>query len=166
MSCRIPGIPCNTTATHPAAPLGSRRRSAPPLSFATRNLQKWQEVNEDELRDENFTSNFQSPFRRGALKVGFKQKLVARVTRVAHVPRWSKIQARSPAPCWLQGYLQARSTQSNFQSPFRRGALKVTFKQKLVSRAIPPPPIAQLYISPFLHGQNPELFLQRHAMLI
>ena len=96
------GFPCNTTATHPAAPLGSRRRSAPPLSFATRNLQKWQEVNEDELRDENFTSNFQSPFRRGALKVGFKQKLVPRVTRVAHVPRWSKIQARSPGACRLQ----------------------------------------------------------------
>ena len=59
--CRafFPGIPCNTTATHPAAPLGSGRRSAPPLSFATRNLQKWQEVNEDELCDEEFTSNFQ-----------------------------------------------------------------------------------------------------------
>ena len=75
------GVPCNTTATHPAAPLGSRRRSAPPLSFATRNLQKWQEVNEDELCDEIFTSNFQSPFRRGALKVAFKQKLVPRITR-------------------------------------------------------------------------------------
>ena len=54
------GFPCNTTATHPAAPLGSRRRCAPPLSFATRNLQKWQEVNEDELCDEIFTSNFSS----------------------------------------------------------------------------------------------------------
>ena len=139
MSCRIPGIPCNTTATHPAAPLGSRRRSAPPLSFATRNLQKWQEVNEDELCDENFTSNFQSPFRRGALKAAFKQKLVAhtrgalkaafkqklvpRVTRVAHVPRRRKIQVRSPAPCWLQGCLQARSTQSSIQGGMmERGA--------------------------------------------
>ena len=54
--CRafFPGVPCNTTATHPAAPLGSRRYSAPPLNFATRNLQKWQEVNEDELCDEEF----------------------------------------------------------------------------------------------------------------
>ena len=62
--------------------------------------------------------------------------------------------------------LRAGSFTSNFQSPFRCGALKVTFKQKLISRAIPPQPIALLYISPFLHGQNPELFLQRHAMLI
>ena len=124
-----PGFPCNTAATHPAAPLGSRRRSAPPLSFATRNLQKWQEVNEDELCDENFTSNFQSPFRCGALKAAFKQKLVARVALVAHVPRRSKIQAHSPAPCWLQGYLQARSTQSNFQSPFMCVALKAAFKE-------------------------------------
>ena len=123
-----PGVPCNTTAAHHAAPLGSRRRSAPPLNFATRNLQKWQEVNEDELRDEIFTSNFQPPFSRGAFKVGFKQKLVTRVTRVAHVPRWSKIQVRSPGACRLQGRLQARSAQNNFQSPFRCGALKVAFK--------------------------------------
>ena len=97
--CRAvtPGFPCNTTATHPAAPLGSRRRSAPPLSFATRNLQKWQELNEDELRDEEFAKNFHVAFRRGALKAAFKQKLVPRVTRVAHVPRRRKIQARSPA---------------------------------------------------------------------
>ena len=40
--------------------------------------------------------NLQGNFRCGALKVGFKQKLVPRVTRVAHVTRRSKIQARSP----------------------------------------------------------------------
>ena len=34
-------------------------------------------------------SAFKASFRRGALKVGFKQKLVPRVTRVAHVPRRS-----------------------------------------------------------------------------
>ena len=34
---------------------------------------------------------------REALKAAFKQKLVPHVTRVAHVPRCRKIQARSPA---------------------------------------------------------------------
>ena len=38
-----------------------------------------------ELRDEEFASNFQSPFRCGALKVAFKQKLVPRVAR--HTPQ-------------------------------------------------------------------------------
>ena len=37
-----------------------------------------------ELRDEEFASNFQSPFRCGALKVAFKQKLVPRVTYSSH----------------------------------------------------------------------------------
>ena len=80
----------------------------------TRGTIDFQARDNFELCDENFTSNFQSPFRRGALKAAFKQKLVAhtrgalkaafkqklvpRVTRVAHVPRRSKIQARSPAP--------------------------------------------------------------------
>ena len=41
------------------------------------------------LRAGNFTSNFQSPFMYEVLKVGFKQKLVPRVPRVAHVPRRS-----------------------------------------------------------------------------
>ena len=90
----------------------------------TRGTIDFQARDNFELRDEDLQGNF----RCGALKVGFKQKLVPRVTRVAHVPRWSKIQVRSPAPCWLQGYLQARSAQSNFQSPFRRGALKAAFK--------------------------------------
>ena len=38
-----------------------------------------------ELRDKEFAGNF----RCGALKASFKQKLVPRVTRVAHVPRRS-----------------------------------------------------------------------------
>jgi len=63
----------------------------------TRETFDFQEEDSLELRAENFTSNFQSSFRRGALKVAFKQKLVPRVTRVAHVPRRSKIQARSSA---------------------------------------------------------------------
>ena len=94
------GFPCNTTATHPAAPLGSRS-GASRWEFSVGR----QEGEGEELRDEIFTSNFQSPFRCGALKVafkqklvahtrealkvGFKQKLVPRVTRVAHVPRRS-----------------------------------------------------------------------------
>ena len=115
-----PGFPCNTTATHPAAPLGSRRRSAPPLNFATRNLQKWQEVNEDELCDEEFARDFHVAFKRGAPKAAFKQKLVARVTRVTHVPRWSKIQVRSPGACRLQGRLQSAERHT--------ASLKATFK--------------------------------------
>ena len=71
----------------------------------TRETFDFQEEDSLELRAENFTSNFQSSFRCGALKVGFKQKLVAhtrealkaafkqklvpRVTRVAHVTRRS-----------------------------------------------------------------------------
>ena len=73
----------------------------------TRETFDFQEEDSLELRAENFTSNFKVSFRRGALKVAFKQKLVPLVTRVAHVPRWSKIQARSPAPCRLQGRLQS-----------------------------------------------------------
>jgi hypothetical protein len=60
-----------------------------------------------ELRDEEFARNFHVAFKRGAPKVAFKQKLVPRVTRVAHVPRRSKIQARSPGACRLQGRLQS-----------------------------------------------------------
>ena len=55
----------------------------------TRVTFDFQEEDSLELRAENFTSNFQSSFRRGALKAAFKQKLVARVTRVAHVSRRS-----------------------------------------------------------------------------
>jgi len=73
----------------------------------TRGTFDFQEGDNFELRAENFTSNFQSSLRCGALKAAFKQKLVTRVTRVAHVPRWSKIQVRSPAPCRLQGRLQS-----------------------------------------------------------
>jgi len=72
----------------------------------TRGTFDFQARDNFELRAGNFTSNFQSSFRRGALKVAFKQKLVPRVTRVAHGPRWSKIQVRSPGHCWLQGSLQ------------------------------------------------------------
>ena len=45
-----------------------------------------------ELRDKEFARKFQVQ----SAKVAFKQKLVPRVTRVAHVPRRRKIQARSP----------------------------------------------------------------------
>ena len=72
-----------------------------------------------ELRDKEFARKFQVAFKsvalkvafkqklvahtREALKVGFKQKLVPRVTLVAHVPRCSKIQARNPAQAHREG---------------------------------------------------------------
>ena len=34
MPCRFPGVPCNTFAAHPAAPLGSRAAKRRPVSFA------------------------------------------------------------------------------------------------------------------------------------
>ena len=68
----------------------------------TRGTFDFQARDNFELRAGNFTRNFkvfsgaerskqafQSPFRRGVLKVAFKQKLVPRVTRVAHVTRRS-----------------------------------------------------------------------------
>ena len=42
-----------------------------------------------ELRDKEFAGNFKASFRCEALKAAFKQKLVPRVTRVAHVARRS-----------------------------------------------------------------------------
>ena len=68
--CRAvtPGFPCNTTATHPAAPLGSRS-GASRWEFSVGR----QEGEGEELRDEEFARNFHVAFKSGALKVAFKE---------------------------------------------------------------------------------------------
>ena len=55
----------------------------------TRGTIDFQARDSFELRDEEFAKNSHVAFKSGALKVAFKQKLVPRVTRVAHVPRRS-----------------------------------------------------------------------------
>ena len=55
----------------------------------TRGTFDFQARDNFELRDKEFARNFHVAFKREALKVAFKQKLVPRVPRVAHVARRS-----------------------------------------------------------------------------
>ena len=118
---RLAGL-CGGSCAPNAVPSLRVSRATPPHPSRSSAWFKAAQCAALELRDEEFAKNFHVAFKRGTLKVGFKQKLVAhtrgalkaafkqklvaRVTRVAHVPRRRKIQVRSPAPCWLQSTLQ------------------------------------------------------------